>query len=208
VVAWVGAIVAFDALMVALLVKPPVLGWVGFAVMATIVLCWAAFIPIAFERTRVSGQRTAQLRDGGDRLLVVADPLCSEALVCEAVAARRGAANVHVVVPLRVSPLHFFTDDESAEGAQAEETMTISVGLLRQQGVPTTGSVGTDKPLESMTDALGAFAATRVLFVTPPDFESYWLERGLLEKAQRLTPLPVEHVVLPAATAAEERAAG
>ena len=205
---WVGAIVAVDALIVAALVKPTVLGWVGFALVAAIVLCWAAFIPIAFERTRVSAQRTARARGGGDRLLVVADPLCSAALLCEAVVAHCGPADVHVVVPLRVSPLHFFTDDESAERTEAEQTMLITVGLLRQQGVPATGSVGTDKPLESMTDALAAFAATRVLLATPPDFESYWLERGLLEKARRLTPLPVEHVVVATATAAHERAAG
>lgn len=44
---------------------------------------------------------------------------------------------------------------------------------------------------------LGAFAATRVLLAMPPDSESYWLERGLLGKARRLTPLPVEQVVVP-----------
>ncbi len=74
--------------------------------------------------------------------------------------------------------------------------MSITVAMLRQRGIPATGSVGTDKPLESMTDALGALAATRVLLAMPPDSESYWLERGLLEKARRLTPLPVEHVLV------------
>jgi hypothetical protein len=61
----------------------------------------------------------------------------------------------------------------------------------------TTGSVGTDKPLESMTDALGSFPATRVLLVTPPEEESYWLERGLLTKARGLTRVPVTQVVVP-----------
>jgi hypothetical protein len=107
-----------------------------------------------------------------------------------------------------VSRLHFLTDDESAERNEAEQTMSITVGLLRRRGVPTTGSVGSDKPLESMTDALGAFAATCVLLATPPDSELYWLERGLLEKARRLTALPVEHVIVAAPTVAGERAAG
>ena len=69
--------------------------------------------------------------------------------------------------------------------------MQTSVGLLQKLGVSTTGSVGTDKPLESMTDALGAFPATHVLLATPPEEESYWLERDLLAKARTLTKLPV-----------------
>ena len=75
--------------------------------------------------------------------------------------------------------------------------MVTSVELLQQRGVSTTGSVGTDKPLESMTDALGFFPATRVLLATPPEEESYWLERGLPTKARALTTLPVTHVVVP-----------
>ena len=42
-------------------------------------------------------------------------------------------------------------------------------------GVVATGVVGDDKPLESMTDALGRFAATDVLLAIPPEQESYWI---------------------------------
>jgi hypothetical protein len=66
-------------------------------------------------------------------------------------------------------------------------------------GIAATGSVGTDKPLESMTDALAAFAATHVLLAVPPNEESYWLERDLLEKARALTELTVTQVVVPSA---------
>jgi hypothetical protein len=155
---------------------------------------------------RASAPAAGPIADGDERPLVVADPLCSEALLCEAIFARRGRAGVHVVFPLRVSPLHFMADDESAERTEAEQTMSISVGLLRQRRVPANGSVGTDKPLESMSDGLGAFAAARVLLATPADSETYWLERGLLEKARLLTPLPVEHAVVAATTAARDRA--
>ena len=76
--------------------------------------------------------------------------------------------------------------------------MLTSVGLLRQRGVSATGSLGSDKPLESMTDALGSFPANDVLLATPPDDESYWLERDLVEKARGLTAVPVRQVVVPA----------
>jgi hypothetical protein len=105
---------------------------------------------------------------------------------------------------VRVSHLHFVTDDECVEWREAAETMRVSIGLLQQRGVSTTGSVGTDKPLESMTDALGFFPATRVLLVTPPEEESYWLERGLPAKARALTTVPVARATV-ASTAREEQ---
>jgi hypothetical protein len=49
-----------------------------------------------------------------------------------------------------------------------------------------------------MADALGFFPATEVLLATPPEEESYWLERDLLEKASALTAVPVRQVVVPA----------
>ena len=48
-----------------------------------------------------------------------------------------------------------------------------------------------------MADALASFAATQVLLVTPPEEDSYWLERGLLEKARKLTVIPTTQVVVP-----------
>jgi hypothetical protein len=75
--------------------------------------------------------------------------------------------------------------------------------LLQRRGVPATGSVGSDKPLESMTDALGTFPGTHVLLATPPAEESYWLERDLLAKARALTKLPITQ-----ATVASGRPAG
>jgi hypothetical protein len=70
--------------------------------------------------------------------------------------------------------------------------------LLQQRAAVATGSVGSDKPLESMTDALGSFPATHVLLATPPEEESYWLERDLLAKARLLIRIPVTQVVVPA----------
>jgi hypothetical protein len=195
----IGAGLGIYALIVALLIHPPPLGWAGFAIVSIIVLGLGALAPLAFERTRVSPQRPAATGDAGRRLLVIADSHCSEtALRAEILARLHGHVAVHLVVPVRVSHLHFLTDDESGEGQEAEHNMSISVGLLQKRGVSTTGSVGSDKPLESMTDALGFFPATDVLLATPPEEESYWLERDLLEKARALTAVPVRQVVVPA----------
>jgi hypothetical protein len=194
----IGAVLLAYAVAVAFVIQPPALGWLGFAAMSIILLGLGALAPLAFERTRVSPQRPAKTVDLARRLLVIADSQSDEAALGDEIFARLdGAVAVHLVVPVRVSHLHFLTDDEAEERREAAETMSISVGLLRRRGVPATGSVGSDKPLESMTDALGSFPATHVLLATPPEEESYWLERGLLAKARALTAVPVAQVVVP-----------
>jgi hypothetical protein len=191
------AVLAGYGLIAATLMELPPLGWVGFAMVAGVVLALTALAPLAFERTRVSPLPPAGRSDSGGRLLVIADSHCDERALCQAILARLGdAVLVHVVVPVRVSHLHFLTDDESREQRDARQSMLKTVGLLERRA-RATGSVGTDKPLESMTDALGSFAATRVLLATPPKNESYWLEQGLPAKARGLTRLPVSHVVVP-----------
>jgi hypothetical protein len=192
-----GVLVTY-ALIIALVVRPPALGWLGFAIMSVVLLGLGALAPVAFERTRVSPQRSARVVDRAQRLLVIADSHCDETALCDEIFVRlRGAVAVHVVVPVRVSHLHFATNDESEEWQEAEQSMLVSVGLLKQRGISTTGSVGSDKPLESMTDALGSFPATQVLLATPPREDAYWLERGLLAKARALIRVPVTQVVVP-----------
>jgi hypothetical protein len=190
------ALVAYG-LLVRFVIKPPPLGWVGFAVVSAVVLGLGMLVPLAFERTRVSALRPAEATTPQRRLLVIADPSCNASALSDTILARRGDAIVHVVVPLRVSRLHFVTDDEDLERREARGSMLRTVALLQQRGTVATGSVGSDKPLESMTDALGSFPATAVLLATPPEEESYWLEQGLLTKARTLTGTPVTQVVVP-----------
>lgn len=196
------AVLVAYGFLVEIFLDPPPLGWIGFAIVSAVVLGLAALAPLAFEHTRVSAVRPAHSIDPKTKLLVVADPHCDERALCEEVVARLGnVAAVHVVVPVRVSHLHFLTDDENREWHHAQESMLRTVTLLREQAATATGSVGSDKPLESMTDALGSFPATHVLLALPPEQESYWLERGLLSKARRLTRVPVAQVVVPSIAA-------
>jgi hypothetical protein len=185
------------ALIIAFVIQPPALGWLGFAIMSIILLGLGALAPIAFELTRVSAQRPAATIDRDQRLLVIADSACDERALCKKISARIfGVVAVHLVVPVRVSPLHFLTDDESREWREARQSMLTSVLLMQLRGLSATGSVGSDKPLESMTDALGSFPATHVLLATPPAEQSYWLERDLLARARALTTAPVTQVVV------------
>ena len=188
----IAAVLAVAALVTAFVIDPPALGWVGFAIASAVVVGLGAAATLVLPRMRVSAPRPAVAGDADRRLLVVADASCSEDALCEEIQARlEGRVAVHLVVPVRVSHLHFLANDEAEERRDAEQTMLTVVGLLQRRGVSATGSVGSDKPLESMTDALGTFPGTHVLLATPPAEESYWLERDLLAKARALTKLPV-----------------
>jgi hypothetical protein len=194
-----GAILILYGLVVGFVIKPPALGWVGFAIMSTVVLSLSALAPLAFERTRVSALRPVEPVDEKKRLLVIVDSQCNADALCEEILGSHwDAVATHVVVPVRVSHLHFVTDDEKHEWREAQRSLLEIVGFLQRRAVAATGSVGSDKPLESMTDALGFFPATHVLLATPPEKDSYWLERDLLTKARALTRAPVTQVVVPA----------
>jgi hypothetical protein len=188
----IAAVLVIAAFVTAFVIDPPALGWVGFAIASGVVVGLGAAATLVLPRMRVSAPRPAVAVDVDRRLLVVADASCSAAGLCNEIQARlEGAVSVHLVVPVRVSHLHFLANDEAEEQRDAEQTMLITVGLLQRRGISTTGTVGSDKPLESMTDALAAFPATNLLLATPPAEESYWLERDLLAKARVLTELPI-----------------
>ena len=157
-----GGVLLALALLVAFLLEPPLLGWVGFAVVCAIVLSLATVATIAFPRMRVNPQRPAVALDHQSRLLVVADEHCgSPALWQEIYARLDGAVAVHLVVPVRVSHLHYLTNDEREESRDAEDRARLAIELLRRRGVSVSGGVGSDDPLESMTDALGSFPDPR-----------------------------------------------
>jgi hypothetical protein len=201
-IAWtfasIGVMLSAAALVAAFLLHPPPLGWIGFALVCAIVIGLATVATITSSRMRVNPQLPAVAPDSELRLLVVADEHCgSPALWQEIYARLAGAVAVHLVVPVRVSHLHYLTNDEADEFCDADDRARLAIGLLRQRGVSVTGGVGSDDPLESMTDALGSFPATRVLLATSTEEDSYWMERGLLAKARALTPLEVSHVVVP-----------
>jgi hypothetical protein len=198
VLAPLGALLVAAALATALVIEPPPLGWVGFGVLSLIVLALGTIATLAVPRLRVSPLAPFVADDGAPRLLVVADALCRSSALVEAIC-EEGLDDtaVHIVVPVRVSHLHFLTEHESQERRLARSSVARTVELLRKRGVVATGAVGDDKPLESMTDALGGFAATHILLAIPPEQESYWLERALLPNAQALTAVEIKQVVVP-----------
>jgi hypothetical protein len=191
------------ALATALLVQPPAIGWIGFAILCLVVLALGVATTMAVPRLRVSPPVPAVAKNKAYRLLVVTDAACSPPALADAIRERSPqTAAICLVVPVRVSPLHFLTDNEQWERSRAEHSLARTVQILRRRGFAVTGKVGDDKPLESMTDALGAFPATHVLLALPPERESYWLERNLLANARRQTTVEISQVIVPTRSAA------
>jgi hypothetical protein len=208
VAASLAAVLAAAALALALVFDPPSLMWIGFAALSLVVVALGLAATLAVPRLRVSPPVPAVARDLAHRLLVVADAVCSPPALADAIVSRGlDDVAVHLVVPVRVSHLHFLADDEAQERRQAEGSLARTLRRLHEGGLAATGSVGDDKPLESMADALGRFPATHVLLAIPPERESYWLERELLPKAQALAAVEVEQVVVPASLPTELLAA-
>lgn len=85
-----GAILILYGLIVGFVLKPPALGWVGFAIMSTVVLSLSALAPLAFERTRVSALRPADPVDQEKRLLVVVDSQCNANALCDEIIGTMG----------------------------------------------------------------------------------------------------------------------
>jgi hypothetical protein len=185
-------------LVFGLVLDPPLLGWIGFAFVCAIAFGLASAATIAAPRLCSNPPDPVASSDGEPRLLVVADEHCGSPGLWREIQIRLAdAVAVHVVVPVRVSHLHYLTNDEDHELGDADDRVRLAVGLLRQRGVAVTGGTGSDDPLESMTDALAWFPATRVLLATSTAPDSYWLEADLLAKARALTTLEVSQIVVP-----------
>lgn len=178
-------------LVAALYVKPPLLGWIGFAVVGALSSLIVAGVLVLFPRMRASVEAV----EGPERarLVVLADARCPADRLCDTIAVRLAgrSPDVLVVSPVLASPLHYLASDEGQERWEAEARLGAVVAALRERGLHVEGRVGDDDPLQALGDALATFPAAEALVVTAP--ETHWLEHELFERARRLVPV-LEHV--------------
>src|SRR6187455_3310699 len=135
------------------------------------------------------------------RILVVAnETVGGRALLQEIERRTRGRrTEVRVVAPALVSShlKHAFGDvDEAREEARVR--LERSVESIRGHGAEVTGDVGDADPNLAIDDALRTFAADEVIISTHPLERSTWLEKDVIERAQRELSIPITHVVVDA----------
>ena len=187
----VAAYIALLALVAALWIKPPLIGWIGLAVVALLSTAIGVGAYVLFPRMSVNAEPVAAPERG--RLLVLADTTAPVPELCDTIAAQLAGrdAEVLVVAPVLPSPSHYVAVDEAGARADAEARLARVVAGLRAAGLSASGRIGTDEPVQALGDALADFPAAEVLIVTAGD--GVWLERGLFERARPFAPV-VEHV--------------
>jgi hypothetical protein len=185
------AYLALLVLVAALWVKPPLLGWIGLAIVATVATALTAGAFVLFPRMR----RNVDAVAGAERkrLLVLADTACPALEIRDSIAAALAGPDpeVLVVAPVLASPLHYLVDDETAEHAEAEARLAAVVDGLRAVGIGARGRIGDDDPVQALGDALAEFPAVEALVVTST--ETHWLEDDLFERARQLVPM-LQHI--------------
>jgi hypothetical protein len=192
----VAAYLATLLLIAAFVVKPSPLGWVGLGVASAIALLIAGLAVTLFPRARAHGVRLHPRADDTVRLLVVADAHCEGRRLSEAVRRRLSGrtADVLVVAPVLVSPLHFLTEDEQREAEDARVRLTIALQALEAHGIEARGVVGTDDPLQAIADALAGFPANEILLAVSPEHR-FWLERDIERQVRDLYGVHVSTVI-------------
>ena len=115
--------------------------------------------------------------------------------------AERG--RVIIIAPALSSRLEYVFSDVDKPRAEAQERLDASMSLLHDSGIDAEGEVGDANPVRAFEDAVAIYEPDGVLVSTHPAGRSNWIEKGIVEKIQGKTELPVEHVVVDISAAAE-----
>jgi hypothetical protein len=180
----------------------PLLGWIGFAVAATIALAASTVLAVFLVRSSIGAGTEAPLQPrrtaGVRRMLVVADEGCSGAALCRPLAERLEGrpAEVLVVAPALVSATHYLDSDVDADRAAARTRLAETVAAFAAAGITAQGEVGSESPLEAIADTLALFPADEIVVATPPPEDTHWLEENVVERAAALYTQPVSHLVV------------
>jgi sirohydrochlorin ferrochelatase len=143
----------------------------------------------AGERFAIPGRR---------RVLVVANrTLQSETLRAELAGRVRDGAEVHVVVPILASRIHYVASDIDAELREARERLADVLAWARAEGLDVTGRVGDPSiALGAIEDELRLSGADEVILSTLPRGRSNWLETGIVERLREELDIPITHKVV------------
>jgi hypothetical protein len=131
------------------------------------------------------------------RILVVANETVAGRPLIDAV--RRHAegdeVDVYVICPQN-QPKHGYVIYDSMVREAAENRLKMTIALLREAGIEAHGEVMDPDPYSAVMDALGERDFDEIIVSTHPETRSGWLRQGLVDRLQRATRRPVEHVVV------------
>jgi hypothetical protein len=170
-------------------------------------IAWAAALlgfggGLAWHSSRGTLPRNVALSRGGDgrhRILVIANQTVGgRALLAEIVNRSRGRnSQIFVMTPALTGSRaqHWASDvDEAIEHARQRNELTVQ--SIQEAGMKARGEIGDSDPNVAIEDALRTFPADEIIISTHPPDRSRWLERGVVDRAQREIELPITHVIV------------
>jgi hypothetical protein len=130
-------------------------------------------------------------------ILVVANETVAGRALIDAIKRRadNGPIAVHVVAPMN-QPKHGYVIYEGNVRDAAENRVDLTVAQLKDAGIEAAGEVLDPDPFSAIQDALLDRDYDEIVISTHPDTRSGWLRQGLVERVERETGRPVEHVVV------------
>ncbi len=139
------------------------------------------------------------------RILVVANETVAGRPLIDAVKSRAegGEVAVHVVCPQN-QPKHGYVIYEDHVRDAAENRLKMTLAQLKEAGIEATGEVMDPDPYAAAMDALGEQDYDEIVVSTHPETRSGWLRQGLVDRLERATRRPIEHVVVDLDTERDE----
>jgi hypothetical protein len=131
------------------------------------------------------------------RILVVANETVAGRPLIDAVKRHsdEGDVHVHVVCPQN-QPKHGYVIYDSHVREAADNRLKMTLALLKEIGIDADGEVMDSDPYAAVMDALGDEDYDEIIISTHPSTRSGWLRQGLVDRVERATRRPVEHVVV------------
>ena len=109
--------------------------------------------------------------------------------------AEQGPIRVTVICPQNAPRAGYVVYEEERRSA-AERRLRRTLDLLHEAGIAARGSVVDPDPLVALRDALHEHQPDEVIISTHPELRSSWLRGNLIDRARKLTDVPIEHVVV------------
>jgi hypothetical protein len=121
--------------------------------------------------------------------LVVANETATGGPLFEALRRRAEASphNFTVIVPQ--------AGGDGKHTAEARERLATLLDHLHEAGIPATGGIGDPDPFTAVMNALQFYRVDEIVISTLPKMRSRWLRSNLVDRVERATAAPVEHVV-------------
>jgi hypothetical protein len=130
-------------------------------------------------------------------ILVIANRTLGGEKLLEVVRTRAAAGDVRfrLVVP-QTKPAAGLVIYDEAVRESAQVRVDLATSLLASEGINASGEVGDPDPFMAAMDAIAARRPNEVIVSTHPATQSGWLRRDLIERIERASGLPVEHIVI------------